>query len=129
MRITESVDFLSLAGEFNSDTFAFLLDIDEAETLTVITQEEVEAASAIWHRQHVTFADASSGQWLHGQANSLAYPLIPQLLVTIPSGTKVVFLGNDDLPVITVFPVVAILLRQDECMPMSPESAVVVGSA
>ncbi len=69
----KSVEFLSLANEFNPDTFTFSMEADEAETLMIIAQEEVEAASTIWHRQFVAFADSSSGQWLHGQVNGLAF--------------------------------------------------------
>ena len=107
-----TVDFLSLPDEFNPDTFSFSLDADEAATLTVITQEEVEAASTIWHRQYVAFADPSSGCWLHGQVNGLAYPTMPQIRVATTAGVKTVLLGDDDAPVMTVFPVVAILLQK-----------------
>ena len=113
VQITDNtVDFLSLPDEFNPDTFSFSLDADEAATLTVITQEEVEAASTIWHRQYVAFADPSSGCWLHGQVNGLAYPAMPQIRVATTAGVRTVLLGDDDAPVMTVFPVVAILLQK-----------------
>ena len=107
----DSVTFLSLTDEFNPDSFSFTLEADEANALPRITQEEVEAASTIWHRQFVVFAEASSGRWVHGQVYGLVFPLLPQVQVATAFGMKTVLLGDDDLPIMTVFPVVAILLR------------------
>ena len=109
--VGESVTFLSLADEFNPDTFSFTLDKEEANTLPVITQEEVDAGSTIWHRQFVAFAEAGSGCWLHGQVYGLAFPLLPQVRVATAFGMKTVLLGDDDLPIMSVFPVVVTLLR------------------
>ena len=105
------VSFLSLVDEFNPDEFEFALDYDQCSTLPRSSQEEVDAASIIWDRQHVAFVCEDSGDWLRGQADGLAFPTQPRIRVATPHGVKVVNLGNDDFPVITLFPVVAILLK------------------
>ncbi len=60
--VGETISFKALEDEFSPDLLEFHLEADDAQSLTRIDQDEVEAASTIWHRQHVVFVCETSGR-------------------------------------------------------------------
>ena len=106
--------------EFTTEESTFSIPLHVGKSLQVITQAEVDTASTCWHRQHVAFVESSSQIWYYGQVDALAFPIQPQIKVTTAFGAKTVELGNEDAPVVPVYPVIATLLAQSRFRFVAP---------
>ena len=83
---------------------------NDAALLPQVSQEEVDARSTIWHRQHVWYIQRTTFRLMFGQVDGLAYPCQSKVSVTTGVGLEDVCLYDEEFPVNTVFPVVASLL-------------------
>ena len=106
--------------EFTTEESTFNISLHVGRSLQVISQEEVDTASTCWDRQHVAFVESSTQTWCYGQVDALAFPTLPQIKVATTFGSKTVGLGDEEAPVVPVYPVIATLLAQSRFRFVTP---------